>query len=48
MWTTAELSLDVGAPMPATAIPLIAATVHGTKTSVFVVADGVAHAFARS
>jgi RND family efflux transporter MFP subunit len=41
--TTAELSLDVGAPIPATAIPLIAATVHGSKTQVFVVKDGVAH-----
>jgi RND family efflux transporter MFP subunit len=41
--TTAELSLDVGAPVPATAIPLIAATVHGSKTSVFTIADGVAH-----
>jgi RND family efflux transporter MFP subunit len=41
--TTAELFLDVGAPIPATAIPLIAATVHGSKTSVFEVADGVAH-----
>jgi RND family efflux transporter MFP subunit len=44
VWTTAELSLDVGAPIPATAIPLIAATVHGSKTTVFVVKDGVAHA----
>jgi len=41
--TTAELSLDVGAPVPATAIPLIAATVHGSKTNVFTIADGVAH-----
>jgi RND family efflux transporter MFP subunit len=41
--TTAELSLDIGAPVPATAIPLIAATVHGSKTNVFVVTDGVAH-----
>jgi len=44
VWTTAELSLDVGAPVPATAIPMIAAAVHGSKTSVFVVSDGVAHA----
>jgi len=43
--TTAELSLDVGAPVPATAIPQIAATVHGSKVSVFEIADGVAHAF---
>jgi len=43
--TTAELSLDVGTPVPATAIPQIAATVHGSKVSVFEIADGVAHAF---
>jgi RND family efflux transporter MFP subunit len=43
--TTAELSLDVGAPVPATAIPQIAATVHGSKTSVFEISNGVAHAF---
>ncbi|HET9990159.1 MAG TPA: efflux RND transporter periplasmic adaptor subunit [Kofleriaceae bacterium] len=41
--TTAELSLDIGAPIPATAIPMIAATVHGSKTQVFVVKDGAAH-----
>ncbi|MEO8840148.1 MAG: efflux RND transporter periplasmic adaptor subunit [Kofleriaceae bacterium] len=41
--TTAELSLDVGAPIPATAIPLIAANVHGSKTNFFTVKDGVAH-----
>lgn len=41
--TTAELSLDIGAPIPATAIPLIAASVHGSKTNVYVIADGVAH-----
>jgi RND family efflux transporter MFP subunit len=44
VWTTAELSLDVGKPVPATAIPLVAAAVHGSKTTVFVVKDGVAHA----
>ncbi len=41
--TTAELSLDVGAPILATAIPVIAASVHGSKTTVFVIVDGVAH-----
>ncbi|MFT3696937.1 MAG: efflux RND transporter periplasmic adaptor subunit [Kofleriaceae bacterium] len=40
--TTAELSLDVGAPTPATAIPSIAAVVHGGKAAVFVVDNGVA------
>jgi RND family efflux transporter MFP subunit len=42
-WTTAEISLDVGTPAPATAVPLIAATVRGRKASVFVAQDGVAH-----
>ena len=43
-WTTAEISLDVGTPAAASAIPVIAATVRGAKASVFVVTDGVAHA----
>lgn len=42
-WTTAEISLDVGTPTPASAIPVIAATVRGAKVSVFAVKDGVAH-----
>jgi membrane fusion protein (multidrug efflux system) len=37
--TTAELSIDVGEPSPATEIPLIAASVRGSKATVFVV-DG--------
>lgn len=41
--TTAELAIDVGAPEPASEIPLFAATVRGPKASVFVVAAGVAH-----
>jgi len=44
VWTTAELSLDVGTPVPAAAIPVIAALVRNSKASVFVVQDGVAHA----
>jgi len=44
VWTTAELSLDVGTPVPAAAIPVIAALVRGTKANLFVVQDGVAHA----
>ena len=44
MWTTAELQLEVGAPVPATTMPLTAANVRGSKVSVFVVKDGVAHA----
>jgi RND family efflux transporter MFP subunit len=37
--TTAELGIDVGEPAPATEIPLIAASVRGSKATVFVV-DG--------
>ncbi len=37
--TTAELSIDVGAPQPATVIPLVGAAIHGDKAQVFVV-DG--------
>ncbi|HEY4242794.1 MAG TPA: efflux RND transporter periplasmic adaptor subunit [Kofleriaceae bacterium] len=37
VWTTAELSLDIGAPIPATAVPLSAASVHGGKATVFAV-----------
>lgn len=40
--TTAELSLDVGTPAPATAIPSTAAVVHGGKAAVFVVDNGTA------
>jgi membrane fusion protein (multidrug efflux system) len=35
--TTAELGIDVGEPAPATEIPLIAASVRGSKATVFVV-----------
>jgi RND family efflux transporter MFP subunit len=44
VWTTAEISLDVGAPIAATAIPLAAAAVRGAKASIFVVAGDTAHA----
>ena len=44
VWTTAELSIDVGAPAPATAIPVIAAVVRGSNANVFVVKNGIAHA----
>jgi membrane fusion protein (multidrug efflux system) len=43
VWTTAELSLDVGTPTPASAVPLAAASVHGAKATVFVVQAAVAH-----
>jgi RND family efflux transporter MFP subunit len=42
--TTGEIRIDVGEPVPAVAIPLSAASVRGTKATVFVVDDGVAHA----
>jgi RND family efflux transporter MFP subunit len=42
--TTAEIVLDVGHAAPASEIPLSAATVRGSKASVFVVRDGKAHA----
>ncbi len=37
--TTAELAIDVGEATPATEIPLIAASVRGSKATVFVVKD---------
>jgi RND family efflux transporter MFP subunit len=40
VWTTAELSLDVGQPIAATALPLPAADIKGSRASVFVVANG--------
>jgi RND family efflux transporter MFP subunit len=42
VWTTAELSIDVGQPIAATAVPLPTADIKGEKASVFVVAKGVA------
>ncbi len=44
VWTTAEISLEVGDPQPATAIPVIAALVRGTKVSLFVVEGELAKA----
>jgi len=41
--TTGEIRIEVGAPTPATSIPLAAATVRGTKAGIFVEEDGVAH-----
>jgi RND family efflux transporter MFP subunit len=44
VWTTAEVSLDVGTPVPATALPLASASIHSSKATVFVAtATGVAH-----
>jgi len=42
VWTTAELSLDVGQPVTATAVPLAAASVHAGKATVYVAAAGSA------
>lgn len=44
VWTTAELSIDVGQPIPATEVPLAAATVRGSKATVFVANGDTAHA----
>jgi RND family efflux transporter MFP subunit len=41
--TTAELSIDVGEAEPASESPLFAATIRGSKASVFVVDAAVAH-----
>jgi hypothetical protein len=41
--TTGEVHIDVGTPVPATEIPLYAASVRGAKASVFMVDGGVAH-----
>ena len=43
VWTTAEISLEVGKPIPATAIPLSAASVHGSKASIFLAQGDRAH-----
>jgi RND family efflux transporter MFP subunit len=42
--TTGEARLDVGEPEPATEIPIYAASVRGSKATVFVVDGDVAHA----
>jgi RND family efflux transporter MFP subunit len=43
VWTTAELSLDVGTPTQASAVPLSAASVHASKATLFVSNGGIAH-----
>jgi RND family efflux transporter MFP subunit len=42
--TTGELRVDVGDPIPATEIPLAAATVTDTKSSIYIVEGDVTHA----
>jgi membrane fusion protein, multidrug efflux system len=41
--TTGELSIEVGQPKRATAVPIYVASITGAKASVYVVEDGVAH-----
>lgn len=41
--TTAEIRIEVGTPSPATVIPLAAASVRGSKVSVFVIEGDIAH-----
>ena len=41
--TTAEIHIDVGAPTPATMVPLSAAAVRGPKATVFVIEGDIAH-----
>jgi len=41
--TTADIRIDIGAPEPATQIPLSAATVRGDKATIYVVEGNVAH-----
>jgi hypothetical protein len=42
VWTTAELKLDVGAPVSASTLPLMAASVHAGKATLFLVNGGIA------
>ena len=42
--TTGELRIEIGEPLPATEIPLSAASVRGSKASVFVVETDIARA----
>jgi multidrug efflux pump subunit AcrA (membrane-fusion protein) len=42
--TTGEVHLDIGKPEPATQIPLYAASVRGSKATVYVVEGDIAHA----
>ncbi len=41
--TTGEISIDVGEPIPATELPLYAASIRGEKATLFVVDGEVAH-----
>jgi multidrug efflux pump subunit AcrA (membrane-fusion protein) len=41
--TTGEVRIEVGQPVPATTVPLYAASVSGSKATLFVVEDEIAH-----
>ena len=41
--TTAEVTIEIGDPLPATELPLRAAAIRGDSATLFVVKDGVAH-----
>jgi RND family efflux transporter MFP subunit len=41
--TTGEVTIQVGAPRPATEVPLVAASISGLKATVFVIDGDVAH-----
>ena len=43
VYTTAEISIDVGEPRPVTQVPLAAASVRGKKADLFLVSGGKAH-----
>jgi RND family efflux transporter MFP subunit len=42
VWTTAELSLDVGTPVDATAVPLASASIHSGKATLYISNAGLA------
>ena len=43
VYTTGEVTMSVGKPIPATRVPLSVATIRGKKAVIFTVDDGVAH-----
>jgi membrane fusion protein (multidrug efflux system) len=44
VYTTAEIAIDVGDPLPAVELPLAAVSIRGAKANLFVVKDGKASA----
>ena len=43
VYTTGEVTMSVGKPVPATKVPLSVATIRGKKANVYVIENGVAH-----